>query len=69
MLYRFNYSSALQLPSVGGMTPVNRLVEMSIAKAFSSLSFSRGKGGIISFDVKAVLYNKIINIIKNITWE
>jgi hypothetical protein len=33
-LDRFNDLSAVQLPSVGVMTPVNRLVEMSIAKAF-----------------------------------
>ena len=32
LLDRFNYSSVVQLPSVGGMTLVNRLVEMSIAK-------------------------------------
>lgn len=69
LLDRFNDSSAVQLPSVGGMTPVNRLVEMSIAKAFSSFSFSRGKGGIISFGAKAILYKKIINITINITGE
>lgn len=59
----------MQLPSIGGMSSVNRLLEMSIAKAFSSFSFSRGKGGIISFGAKAVLYNKIINITINITGE
>ena len=52
VLDRFNDSSVVQLPSVGGMTLVNRLVEMSIAKAFSSFSFSRGKGGIISLVLK-----------------
>jgi hypothetical protein len=34
LLYRFNYSSAVQLPSVGGMTRVNTLVEMSIDTDF-----------------------------------
>jgi hypothetical protein len=57
----------VKLPSVGGKTPVNRLVEMSMAKAFSSFYFSRGKGGIISFGAKAILYNKIIKITINIT--
>jgi hypothetical protein len=33
-LDRFIDSSAVQLPSVGVMTLVNRLVEMSMAKAF-----------------------------------
>jgi hypothetical protein len=44
LLDRFNDLSAVQIASVGGMTPVNRLVEMSIAKEFSSFSFYRGKG-------------------------
>ena len=69
MLDRFNDSSIVQLSSVGGMTSINILVEMSIAKAFSSFSFSRGKGKIICFGAKAVLYNKIINITINITGE
>ena len=68
-LDRFNDSSAVQIPSVGVMTLVNRLVEMSIAKAFSSFSFSRDKGGIISFGAKALLYTKIIDITINITGE
>ena len=69
LLDRFNDLSVVKPPSVGAVTPINRLVEMSIAKAFSSFSFSRGKGGIISFGAKAVLYNKIINITINITRE
>ena len=69
LLDRFNDLSAVQLPSVCGMTPVNRLVEMSIAKAFSSFSFSRGSGGIISFGSKVVLYKQITNFTINITRE
>jgi hypothetical protein len=34
LLDRFNDLSAMQLPIVGGMTLINRLVEMSIAKEF-----------------------------------
>ena len=58
LLDRFNDSSAVQLPSIGVMTLVNRLVEMFIDKEFSIFSFSRGKGGIISFGAKSVLYKK-----------
>ena len=42
LLDRFNDSSEVQLPSVGGMTSINRLVEMSIAKAFSIFCLYRG---------------------------
>lgn len=43
-LDRFNGSSAMQLPSVDGMTPMIRLVEFFIAKALLSFSTSRGMG-------------------------
>jgi hypothetical protein len=69
LLDRFNDSSAVQLPSVVGMELVNRLVAISIDKELSSFSLSRGKGGIMSFGAKVVLYNKVINITINITRE